>query len=191
MNKTFTIRTIVLSIIVFSLFILPVSASADTALQNTSAQSLVKLDIMKGDEKGNLNLQNNVKRCEFVTLVLRMMGYDKDNDLSGIKITFKDITSKHWAYNNIKLGLKYKLISGLPDNTVAPDKDVTYAEALTVLIRALGYESTLSGSWPDSVINKSTEIGLSKNILLSGNKPLTRGEVAVLVNNSLTIDFNK
>jgi len=35
------------------------------------------------------------------------------------------------------------LVSGYPDNTIAPDNDVTYAEALAVVIRALGYEKTL------------------------------------------------
>lgn len=191
MKKSFIIRSLAVTAVTAHLFVLPVSASVDPALKTASAQSLVRLEIMKGDANGNLALENEVKRCEFVTLAIRMLGYDKDTDLSRISLPFKDITHQHWAYDFIKIGLKYKLIQGLPDNRVAPDSNVTYAEALTVLIRGLGYESTLTGQWPDSVLNKAQELGLTKNISLPRDKQLTRGEVAVLINNSLTIEYKK
>jgi len=100
-------------------------------------------------------------------LVVNLMGYDADTNLDSVKVTFTDIKKSHWAYDNIRRAIKYDLVSGYPDNTIAPDNDVTYAEALAVVIRALGYEKTLKGEWPGNVINKAAELKLSANLNLT------------------------
>lgn len=165
------------------------AASSNNSVIEENANTLVNLGIMKGYEDGTLRLDNKIKRSEFITLVVKMMGYDKDTNLGNTKINFKDLPKKHWAYTNIGLALKYELVSGYPDNTVAPDKDVTYAEALAVVIRALGYEKSLKGKWPDNVVNKGAELNLNKNLSLSPNQPLTRGEMSVIIYNALTVNF--
>lgn len=158
---------------------------------NNNAESLVKLGILNGYEDGTLKLDNKIKRSEFITLIVNLMGYDKDTLLDEVKIGFKDINPKHWAYNNIKLSIKYSLVSGYPDNTIAPDKNVTFAEALTVVTRALGYENTLEGKWPDNVLIKANELNLNANIDLTSNHQLTRGEMSMIVYNALTVKFNE
>ena len=184
-------KKIIIFILIFSImvgFVTSVSASNSAILEN-NANSLVKLGIMKGYEDGTLKLNNKIKRSEFITLVVKMMAYDKDTNLDSTKISFKDLKNKHWAYTNIRVALKYKLVAGYPDNTIAPDKDVTYAEALAVVIRALGYEKTLTGKWPTNVTNKGTELGLNKNLSLEANHQLTRGEMSAIVYNALTVNF--
>jgi len=166
-------------------------AAVDPAVEARSSNALVKLQLMRGDEKGNLNLKNKVTRAEFVTLVIRMLGYDKTSDTKDVNISFKDIAQKHWAYNNIKIAVKYGLIKGYTDNTVRPNDNVTFTEARAILIRALGYENTMSGKWPDNVINKAEELGLNRNLDLPKDKQITRGEASVLIYNSLTVDFKK
>jgi hypothetical protein len=189
MKKASVARFSIGLLIMLLLFSIPAAAAVDPATINTSANSLVKLKLMQGDQTGNLKLQSKVTRCEFVTMVIRMMGYSSDT--AGVNLDFKDISKKHWAYNYIKIAVKNKLINGYPDNTVRPDNFVDYTEAQAILIRALGYESTLTGDWPDNVLNKSSELSLNKNISLAKDKQLTRGEASVLIYNSLTIDFKK
>ena len=58
--------------------------------EEIASKALVNLKLMMGDEQGNLNLENNVTRCEFVTLVNRMMTYDVDD--SSLSVPFKDIS---------------------------------------------------------------------------------------------------
>lgn len=179
-------------IIVFTMMFFLLSntqASSDITIMDQNANSLVKLGIMKGYEDGTLRLNNKIKRSEFITLIVKMMSYDKDNDLGSTKISFKDIKKNHWAYTNISLALKYELVAGYPDNTIAPDKDVTYAEALAVVIRALGYEKTLTGKWPNNVVDKGSELTLNKNLILDPNHQLSRGEMSVIVYNALTVNF--
>ncbi|HOQ36784.1 MAG TPA: S-layer homology domain-containing protein [Acetivibrio sp.] len=160
-------------------------------IQQDNANTLKTLGILKGYEDGSLRLQNKIKRSEFITLVVKLMGYDTDADIDNVKVTFTDISSKHWAYDNIKRSIKYNLVAGYPNNTIAPDNDVTYAEALAVVIRALGYEKDLKGEWPNNVMDKATEINLTTNLNLDANHKLTRGEMSVIVYNALTVNFNQ
>lgn len=185
-----SVLRVVSILLIIALFILPVHASPETDLQDTCAKSLVGLKIMQGYEDGSLRLQNKIKRSEFVTLIVKMMGYDQDTDMNNVTVNFKDIKKSHWAFKYVRSSVKYKLIVGSPDNKFSPDSNITYAEALTVLIRSLGYESTLEGSWPDNVINKATQLGLNSNLDLTQSKQITRGEMSIMVYNSLTVDFN-
>lgn len=177
--------------IIFSFNIIGARAQSIPEIQAKNADALVTLGIMKGYEDGSLRLENKIKRSEFITLVVNLMGYDADTNLDSVKVTFTDIKKSHWAYDNIRRAIKYDLVSGYPDNTIAPDNDVTYAEALAVVIRALGYEKTLKGEWPGNVINKAAELKLSANLNLDPNHKLTRGEMSVIVYNALTVKFNR
>ncbi len=177
---------------VISVLLVSVNVYADTDLQNERAQALVNLKIMQGYEDGSLRLQNKIKRSEFVTLVVKMLGYDKDTDVNNITVDFNDIKKSHWAYSYARLSVKYKLIVGTPDKKFSPDSYITYAEALTILIRSLGYEGTLQGSWPDNVLNKAIQLGLNKNLdELQNSHQITRGEMSVIVYNSLTVNLNQ
>jgi hypothetical protein len=185
----FKIRIVAL-LTTIAVFIMPFNSFAEQNLQNDCAKALVSLKIMQGYEDGSLRLQNKIKRSEFVTLIVKMLGYDKDTDVSNVKVDFKDIKKSHWAYNYARLAVKYKLVVGSPDKKFSPDNYITYSEALTVLIRSLGYESTLQGKWPENVLNKATEIDLNNNLNLPNNKQITRGDMSVMVYNSLTINLN-
>lgn len=191
MKKSPILKILFILIFIFAVFVAQVSAAVDPAIQTRSSGTLVKLQLMRGDEKGNLNLQNKVTRAEFITMAIRMLGHDRDNNLKDIDIPFKDITDKYWAYNNIKIAIKYKLVTGYIDNTIRPNNNVTFTEAQAILVRALGYESTMTGNWPDNVINKSIELGLNRNLDLPKDKQITRGEASVLIYNSLTVNFNR
>lgn len=199
MKKMNFIKLTAVLCIVFSLSFIcantNVNASAtqkiSQELLQTSSSSLVSLGIMKGDENGNLKLDDKVTRCEFVALVNRMMGFENNTAIENIDLPFTDIKKKHWAYNTLKIALKYELINGYPDNTVRPDATVNFAEANAILIRALGYEKTLVGSWPDNVLNKGRELSISKGLELDKYKELTRGEASILIYNSLTVNIKK
>lgn len=188
MKKLFTFSILML-IIVCMTFAATSSISAENDLELQSANIMVKLDLLKGYEDGSLGLENNIKRSEFITLVNRSFGLVDSTDLNGYKINFTDIAVKHWAYDHIRIAVKNKLVTGYPDKTIRPDNNVTYAEALTVIVKALGYESALKGSWPNNVLDKAKELKLTTNLDLASNKPITRGEMCVIVYNALTVNF--
>lgn len=190
--KKLLIAIMITSIVIvfFSSFLQP-SAETSNQTQEKCANALFKLGILKGDEKGNLKLADKVTRCEFLTMILRVLNYENNTDTKDIKIEFKDLSPKHWAYNNIKIAVVHNLIKGYDDNTMRPDNFVNFTEALAITIRALGYESKLVGKWPDNVINKSVELKLNRALEIPWDKELTRGEASILIYNSLVVDFVK
>ncbi len=192
MKKELLIKSIIIVAVTLLLFSIQVQANvtSNASIEEIASKALVNLKLMVGDEQGNLNLQNNVTRCEFVTLINRMMIYDTDEkNNSSVSVPFKDITPKHWAYNSIKTALRFSLINGYTDNTVRPDNYVSFIEANAVIIRALGYGKNINKKWPEGIIEKSKELGLDKNLKIPEDKLLTRGEASVLIYNALTVNF--
>ena len=180
---------ILVTVFIFTAGMSGVAAAPEQTPQEKSSQALVKLQLMKGDQFGNLNLQNKLTRAEFLTLAVRMLGYENSDAFKDVKVEFKDITQKHWAYNSTKTALGLKLVTGYTDGTFRPDSQVTFTEARAILIRALGYEKTLKGTWPANVLEKSAELGLNKDLNVPDNRELTRGEASVLIYNSLTVNI--
>ena len=177
-------------ILIVSVFLnLQAYAAVDTALQKSCAAVLASLDLLHGDARGNLKLSNKMKRSEFITLVNSSMSYDVKSDAGTVKIKYKDITSKHWAYNDIMAAAAHGIIKAYGDNTIRPDKYVIDSEALEIVLKALGYLNSDSEADPAEILEKASGTGLSKNCVLAPDKQLTRGEAAILIYNALTIDF--
>lgn len=48
-----------------------------------------------------------------------------------------------WAYENVLITVRHKIITGYSDNTIKPTRNVTRAEAATVILRAKNYLDTI------------------------------------------------
>jgi hypothetical protein len=184
-NGLFFINVILITFILIST---QVSAAADLKLQSSDAAALQKLDIMHKDAKGSLRLKDKMKRCEFIAAVNSAMSYDLAADAAGVKITYKDLSSKHWAVNDIKTAVKHNLIVPYSDNTIRPDKFITNAEALDILINALGYKDTVSNE-QDSILKEAAKLGITGDPGLKSGTQLTRGDASIILYNALTVDF--
>lgn len=176
-----------------SLLILPtVKASSSPAVsEETKLNIIVRLGIFKGDTDGNLRPGDNIIRSELITAFIRALGLEGTIDYAPSNVAFSDIDSSHWAYKYVSAALKNNLIAGYPDNTIGADRQITYSETLTLILRSLGYQEAINnGNWPENVINKSYELGITSSKNITPDKVITRGEVASLIYNSLSVDLN-
>lgn len=190
MIKRSAIKLIALLAIVPLLLISGVSTKAGTSAADPKVDAIVRLGIFKGDTDGNLRLEEKIIRSEIITAFVRTLGLEEDTSAKDTKLLFTDINSSHWAYNYIRAAVRHGLVAGYPDNTIGADKNITYAEALTLLTRVLGYEDVLSsGKWPENVVNLCTRLGITKDISLSMDTQITRKEVAILIYNALSADL--
>lgn len=58
-------------------------------------------------------------------------------EISDANVTaFSDISKNHWAYSTIQWGIREGIIKGYPNGTFKPNKNVTEAEFLAMLLRA-------------------------------------------------------
>jgi len=96
---------------------------------------------------------------------------------------FSDI-SDHWAKSYINVLNKNGFVSGYPDGTFGPGNNVTYQEALTILLNSLGYKNAVnesSDTWPYNYIMKAMELGLTRDVNIENfSKPANRGDIAIM-----------
>lgn len=143
------------------------------------------LEIMNGDQYGNLNLDNTVTRAEFVKMIINASPHKDSAVSSGVSV-FPDVTSGHWAAPYISAAVKNGYVNGYLDGTFRPENEVKLEEAVTVVLKMLGYTtSDFQGTYPDAQLAKYSEIDLDTSMLALKGQPLTRRECMKLIYNLL------
>ena len=172
------------------------SATAVAALGGTSAnangmneaiEDLTALNIINGDENGNLNLAENVTRAEMAAIVSRMNGNNLPQS-PGVQTQFSDVDAEHWASRYIDMAYQMGVINGYGDGTFLPENPVSYSEAIKMVVTTLGYGwySEQTGGYPGGYISAMQNHKLfmaDKEFDL--NAPCTRGEIIEMAHEAL------
>lgn len=148
------------------------------------------LGVIEGNGAGQFNPSGLLTRAEFCKMVVVLMGKGSDAMRYKTVTIFPDVRATHWAAGYINLAVRQsepKLLAGLPDGTFQPDSYITYGQAVTILMRVLGFADKDSGGiWPDGYINLAKSTGVSAGVNLSGNSTITRAQAAQLFVNVLS-----
>lgn len=171
-----------------SVSLLP-AALAVQASPDTRAATLAALDIMVGDENGNLNLNASVTRAEFVKMAIAASVYKDSADASAATSPFYDVPRTHWAAGYIAAAVDKGLVKGYLDGLFRPDATITLEEGVTILLRLLGYSSSdFTAAFPISEMATYRSIGLDEGVSASQGQTLTRSDAQILFYNLLTTD---
>jgi len=95
--------------------------------------------LIKGDEKGNLNPDKSITRAEFITIVNKVMAYNKTGDK--IK-NYKDLKQNDWYYSQIMTALEQGYINGTSNDTMSPNKDITRQEVMVIINNIAGLKQS-------------------------------------------------
>ena len=160
-----------------------------TGIKNTDdsekAQVLQLLEVMNGDENGNLNLDAPVTRAEFVKMAV-CASVNKDSAGQSAVSLFPDVTDSHWAVGYVSTAIKAGLVSGYLDGTFRPENTVKLEEAVIISLKLLGYTNDdFKGSYPESQLAKYHEIDLDTGMTASRGNTLTRLDCMRLLYNTL------
>lgn len=149
---------------------------------------------VEGDKKGDLMLDKNLTRAQFTALLARLDG--KDDVAKAMKTLgtkFTDVTEAHWAKGYISFAAGKDWVKGYPDGTFGPEREVSYAEIATVLVRYMGVD-TMGFSYPVDYVAKAFELGLMKDLPAIENykQAATRENMFHMLYNTLSQkDFGK
>ena len=104
---------------------------AATAWYNTAVSTLSSMGIITGYPDGTFRPNAAITRAEFAAIAAR---FDHDGDKTAAK--FSDIAT-HWAKDEISIAYNNGWITGYPDGTFGPQRDITRAETMTLVNRVL------------------------------------------------------
>ncbi|HAN09086.1 MAG TPA: hypothetical protein DCP90_00550 [Clostridiales bacterium] len=153
---------------------------------STSVTRLASIDILKGYEDGTFKPEGTITRAEAAAVMVRMLGKEKLATYSTGLTQFSDMTG-HWANGYVNVAASAGLVKGYEDGTYGPEKEVTYAEIVTMMVRALGAGEAVGaqGTWPSNYLNFALMEGLTDDVAVVPNAPATRGDVAIMGNTTL------
>lgn len=97
---------------------------------------------------------------------------------------FSDVAAGDWFYDYVETLAAGGVVSGYPDGTFRPERDVTYGEALKLLLRAAGFaEQTAEDDehWAAAYLRYAVSRGyLAEGAVTDLDAPITRDAVADL-----------
>ncbi|HPE16704.1 MAG TPA: S-layer homology domain-containing protein, partial [Oscillospiraceae bacterium] len=173
---------------------IPGAAAADFTdiSDQTTAEAaavLSSLGIVSGDGSGSFYPNETLTRAQFSKMVVLVAGLADEVAAAARQTSFSDVTSRHWAAGYVNLAHSNGYIMGDGAGLFHPEEAITYGQAVTVLLRILGYTSSEIGSyWPADYVSAAERLGLSDGVTSSAYDTITRGEAAILLCNLLRAD---
>lgn len=163
-----------------------------------AAEILRVLGIVNGTGSGAFQPGRSLTRAEFCKMAVELMGNGGKVAGQMNRTVFKDVSSTHWARGYINVATTASsgsdgtvtpgIIRGDAYGNFNPDREITFAEAVTILLRVLGYTDAgvgTGGKWYSGYISTAASVGLTESLSIAPESPITRGEAAILFRNLL------
>ncbi len=161
---------------------------ADTSSYSTAIEVGVDLGIIKGYTDGTFAPEGEITRAEFAAIVVRLLGQEAQAEGAKASTQFVDVPADHWAAGYINIATQAKVINGYGDGNFGPEDLVEYQDAITMIVRALGYEPAIgSAGYPTGYLTKAGELGLTSNVNGVNGVAINRGTVAQIAFNALDV----
>lgn len=147
------------------------------------------LGILTGYPDGTFRPNLPITRAEYAAVVYRAK---RLTQIPGNTV-FGDVPASHWAAGYIKAAEQAGLIKGRGlvqgVNTFDPEASISFDEAVTLVVRALGYEmiAEASGGYPTGYLLVANQKNLLSGVTGNLSMPATRAIVAQLTYNALEI----
>ncbi len=155
-------------------------------------QAILRLEglkILEGYGDGTFLPNNLITREEYAAVITRAK---RIQPISGNTI-FGDVPSTRWSAQYINVAEQADLIKGRGIingiNTFDPISNISYEEAVTIVVRALGYETLAqsSGGYPNGYLLVAAQKGLLAGVSGTLGMKAPRAMVAQLTFNALEI----
>ncbi len=157
-----------------------------------AAELLGALGIMVGDAgTGAFRPNDAIIRSEMAKVAVYSVGLEDIAVGANGKTRFPDVPELHWATGAINVADQQGMVRGDDVGTFRPDDPVLLQEAIAIIVRAMGYEPAAAdkGGYPAGYMYIASSNQLLRGIDGSTAEPATRGDIAQLIFNSLTVNL--
>ncbi|WP_339169817.1 S-layer homology domain-containing protein [Paenibacillus sp. FSL R5-0341] len=98
-------------------------------------QDLASRLIVQGTGENVFAPDRSITRAEFTAVLLRGLGLHSPNSTEAA--SFTDVKTGSWYEDEVQTAVSYGLISGYADDSFRPNNEISRAEALTIVSRAM------------------------------------------------------
>ncbi|MBR6253624.1 MAG: S-layer homology domain-containing protein [Clostridia bacterium] len=158
---------------------------------DAAVEKLTNKKIVDGYDDGTFKPANPVTRAQMCKLIVE--GLKLQNVTNVVLTKFPDVDQTKWFYSYVKTASDNAIVVGYPDGTFKPDKSVSYAEVMKMILCAMGKEKTMTDkTWPTGYMTEAQVQGLLKDVTYTDvNSPAPRGEVAIALYNMVVKQENE
>lgn len=171
-----------------SLLVLPAGAAPAAGTDRDTILAVETLRLM-GILDGDFRAGEAVNRAQFCRMAACAMNSEDELGLYNTVTIFPDVRPSHRDSAYINMACRKGVIAGYADGLFHPDQTITVGQAVTTLLRMLGYkDEKIGGVWPASYMAVAANIGLTDGVGMDGNAALTQAQAARLFLNLLRSD---
>lgn len=180
-------------VVVFAMMLSTVAFAAPSLTSDIENQDvkeavarLAAFGIVAGKEDGLYHPDEELTREQFAKLVVEALGLGEAAEAGKGSSMFSDVQPDRWSAGYINVAAGQGIVKGTGDGLFSPEAPVTYPEAVTMLVRALGYKDEfLPGAWPANYVAKAADLNITDKVRYSVRGTVDRGSAALMVDNTL------
>ena len=151
---------------------------------------LSDLGIIQGKDDGKYHPEDTITRAEACAMIARLMTGDPNvSQYTGAQ-NFADVAKGSWKDSAIGYCYINNIVVGVGNNKFEPDRAITDAEFITMVVRAMGYETPdMTQGYPFSYMSNAQAIGLLDGVNMVASTDALRGEDAQVIYNAMFTDY--
>ena len=157
----------------------------------STIRDFINKDYINGYSDGTFKPNNDITRAEFVKIVNKVFGFTQKGT-----VTFNDVKSSDWFYDEIAIAQKAGYINGKSETTFAPQDKITRQEVAVILTNIKNNKDTnydkinqftdgyKTSEWAKSSVEGAIEAGYLSGDdkgLLNPTSNITRAEVVTML----------
>ncbi len=159
-------------------------------LEQDAIKKAVALGIIEGYEDGTFGPDKTITRAEFAKIAVTAAGAkDTATMLEANASSFKDVKANSWYTGWINAGESLGIFKGDANGNFRPNDTISNQEAITVMLRLLGYNDNLTGSWPVNYVTKANQINILDDVNIVASAAAKRGDIVVMLGETLDSDL--
>lgn len=153
-----------------------------------NADVLRLMGVVNGSGENRFSPEDILTRAQFCAMAIRVLGRENEVRSYESRTIFTDVASRHWARGYVNLAANIvvgdgttRLIAGVGNGKFQPDDSISYAQAVTIVLRMLGYGDDKAGAvWPQGYLELAASLDLGSTLALQASQPLNRAQAAQL-----------
>jgi hypothetical protein len=185
-------------LLVFAILTVPGTAFAaskdvpSTASYYSAVERVTSLGLMDNTGSNTFQPAANTTREQFAKSAAIAAGLGDSADLTNGTSPFFDLAANGEYNGYINLCLSKGYMSGMTDGNFHPKDAVTFSQAVTAMVRILGYtDSDLKGIWPKNYLEKAKALGITSGLDFASDSKVPRGAMAQMLDRLLDTNIRK